>query len=125
MSFSLTIQRRVTNSALSFVANSTHTGDSQVVMDETVPDSTTDKEYVLGIDVSQLQVIAILASEDMTIKTNDSGSPQETISLTADDPVIFETGDTALFAGDVTSIFVSNASGSSGTLKINALMATA
>jgi hypothetical protein len=59
-----------------------------------------------------------LADQALTIKTNSSGTPQETISLIADRPLIWRAGDAALFAGNVSSIFVSNASGSDTDLKI-------
>lgn len=78
----------------------------------------TDYNIVIGIDVSSLQVFAMKAGQDLTVKTNNSGAPQETISLVADRPIVWQEGDAALFAGDVTGVFVTNASGVATTLEI-------
>jgi hypothetical protein len=88
------------------------------VFEETVPDASVDKEFLIAIDVSEAKVVSILADQALTIKTNSSGAPQETITLTANRPRIWQAGDAALFAGDVASIFVTNASGSDTDLKI-------
>lgn len=88
------------------------------IFEETVPDASTDKEFLIAIDVSEAKVVSILADQALTIKTNSSGAPQETITLIANRPTIWQVGDAALFAGDVSSIFVTNASGSDTDLKI-------
>lgn len=87
-------------------------------LDEAVPDAASDVEKLFAIDVSALKCFMMVADVAMTVKTNDSGSPQETFSLTAGKPVLWREGDTAIFAGDVTALYVSNASGTAGTLEV-------
>lgn len=98
-----------------------HSGEILVQMAETVPDDTTDKSLPLSLDVSALEAFALKASVDMTVKTNSSGSPQETFVLSAGELVLWESGDSAIFAGDVTELFVTNDSGADGTLTLIAL----
>jgi hypothetical protein len=54
----------------------------------------------------------------MTVKTNSSGSPQETITLKANRPKIWQEGDTAMFAGDVSKLFITHAAPGTATLEI-------
>lgn len=92
--------------------------DVVVEMSETVPDGVADQEYLIALDVSRLKAVGIIATQPMTLKTNSAGAPQETIPLAANVPVVWEEGDAALFAGDVTAVYISNASGNSGTFKL-------
>lgn len=102
---------------ISSVVNETVEGVT--VLQEAVPDTSTDKQFVTGIDVSSAKIICLECDQDVTVKTNSSGSPQETISLIAGRPIIWQTGDSsALFAGDVTSFFVTNASGTDATFSV-------
>ena len=82
--------------------NESFTCETVVEIDKQIADSVTDEEHLVSIDVSGLQVLEIWSDQDVTLKTNDSGAPQETISFTANEPVVFRSGDSALFAGDVT-----------------------
>src|SRR5688572_18018962 len=62
----------------------------------------------LAIDVSQLVYLHISADKAMTLETNDSSSPDDTITLVADKPVVWFTGcgmDCPLTV-DVTELYV-------------------
>lgn len=101
------------------ISNTTnHTVENVQVIEETVADGSTDLAILCSIDVSAAKVVSIMADQDLTIETNDGTTPQETISLTANLPIVWQTGDAALFAGDVDSIYVTNASGSSTVLQM-------
>ena len=119
MALNGTVNKSVTAQGVSISSTTTHSGDVGVLLDESISASTTDAEYLIAIDVSRLLLCAIESTVDMTLETNDSSSPQETISLTANKPVIFEDGDTALFSGDVDSIYVTSVD--AGTLKLIAV----
>lgn len=56
----------------------------------------------------------------MTVKTNSSGAPQETIAVAAGIPLVYvpAEGGTAPFAGDVTKLYVTNASGGIAILNV-------
>ncbi len=89
-------------------------------MDIPVPNPSTNLEINLVLDISQLKFIFITTDKALTLKTNDSGSPQETIALAADKTLIWYAGCPwdIPFAGDVTAGFITNASGGAATLQV-------
>lgn len=101
----------------------TYTADQEKGGDYTLAGGLTNQEITLSFDVSQLKVFLMYATVAMTIKTNSSGTPQETITLAADNPVLFryDDGRGALFAGDVTKLYATVPGGVEGTLTIRAL----
>lgn len=101
--------------------DTTHTGTNKVLLDVSVADSVTDEQHEIAIDVSALQAIYIFSDQDITIETNDGTTPQETINVTANEPVIWETGDSALFSGDVTDFYISNSSGDTANVRVGVI----
>lgn len=97
--------------------------DGPIELEIDVPDSTTDQEVPLAIDVSQVKAILFLATVDMTVETNDGSSPSNTLSLTANRPYIWYANalDTFQLTVDVTKLYVSNSSGAAGVLSIAGL----
>lgn len=95
------------------------TGEANIVA-ESVPDSTTDQEITISIDVSAIQSIYIKSSTALTLETNNAGAPVDTIVLVADVPYIWYTGSyfTNLLTTDVTALFLTNASGSAATFEL-------
>ena len=119
MAQTVNVVRNVTNASLNLTSSVAHTGDKLTIVEETIAAAASDDEIIVGVDVSKLQVAAFLATAAMTIETNNGTTPQETITLVANIPQIFQTGDTAMFAGDVTALYVTSTPG--GTLKFIAL----
>lgn len=76
------------------------------VNDLTTP--VTNSQYVCAIDVSQLKCFVIVATEDCTLKANSSGSPDFTLTLKADKPLLWweNCGYTNLMTTDVTSFYL-------------------
>lgn len=72
-----------------------------------------DQEIACAIDFSQLKSLFIKAAAVMTLETNSSGSPTDTIALKAGVPYIWTPGsyNICLITADVTKIFLTNASG--------------
>lgn len=99
------------------------TSDGEDNRDIDVPNPSTNLAVDFEVDVSQLKGLYIVSNKALTLKTNSSSSPQETISLAADKPLTWVSGlgNTLPFAGDVTSLFVSNASGAAAVLSIRML----
>lgn len=97
----------------------------EVNVDDTIATGQTNKAVAFALDISQLKSIYIVSDVAITLKTNDGSSPQESFTLTADYPLVWYLGCglavSALFAGDVTGLFVTNASGSTCNLKVRAL----
>jgi len=87
----------------------------------TIADGVTDQEAACGIDFSQLTSLYILASVAMTLETNSSSAATNTIVLKAGIAYRWTSPgsyDTCKITADVTKIFLTNASGGSGTFEM-------
>jgi len=108
-----------------FTSSNTLEGTARIDVVESVLDGVSDGLVNFALDVSQAKLVFMQSDQDLTVKTNDSGSPQETISLTAGKPLLwvpdFPEAPTP-FSDDVTALYVSNASGDTATLRIKALL---
>lgn len=126
MASSHVINKSVTVGGKTVSASKTYTGDSNTTMSIDVP-SATEVEVLLALTVAQIQSIFISSDRDVTLETNNTTTPDETINLIADVPYHWaeETPateyDTNLFETDLTSIFINNQSGSAAVVKIEAL----
>lgn len=120
MTFSVTTREDATSNSLNISSTRTLEGDVQVAAQHTIPASTTDMEIALAVDVSLATLVMIKSTQDLTIETNDGTTPDDTLSLDANIPMVWREGDyNALFLTvDVTSIFVTNAGASDATLQI-------
>jgi hypothetical protein len=107
------------SSGLSTTKQYSGTGEVNIVA-ETVADSVTDQLIVISIDVSQIKSIYILSTQDLTLETNNSGAPVDTISLVANMPYIWTTDsyDTNKLGTDVTAIYLTNSSGATATFDL-------
>jgi hypothetical protein len=96
------------------------TCDAKTVFQESITNGSTNVEYILAIDYSQIQLISIHANYAMTVKTNSSGSPTDTVTLVAGKAQIYKASDGSgcPITADVTKIYVTNSSGSNGILTI-------
>lgn len=100
-------------SSLLSVTNS-YVVEANYKLAESIDAGTSDQEIQFAIEVAKLKVFSVQTSVDMTLKTNSSSSPQETFTLKADRILIWQEPDTAIFAGDITRFFISNATASDG-----------
>ena len=118
MSFSHVLTIQINNNGTVVGSSQTITGGAEANLDEPIPQDSTDLEILYSLDVSQIKSIVILADQAMTLKTNSSSVPDETLSLLANDPYEWHTGSlhTNLLATDITSLFMTNTT--AGTLKI-------
>lgn len=92
------------------------TGASQ--LDETISNGASDLLVAFTAESTNLKSFHLWSDQDLTIKTNSSSSPQETFNLKANKPVVWlENMANTPIAGDVTALYVSNASGSDASLK--------
>lgn len=120
MAFTIRATKTVSEGSTSITNSNTYTVQASYKIQETVVDTTVDQEHLFALDISTMKAFAMQSTVDMTVHTNDAGtgSPQETFVLTAGVPVIWEEGEVAIFAGDVTALFVNNSSGSDGQLNV-------
>ena len=90
---------------------------------ETVATAETDYEMVFALDVSECKSFYLESDQDVTFETNDGAAPDNTIALRANEPYVWheEAYDAFLLDTDVTSVFFTNASGSTATIYCLAL----
>lgn len=117
------LQQNITIAGRTFnVANAyTGTGMSRVT-DESIPIAA-DNLVAWALDLSQLKLLYIHCTEIVTLETNSSDTPDDTIVLQAGVPLIWRLADyyTNLITADVTSLYVTNASSAVAVLNIEAL----
>lgn len=121
---SLTFNFSVQRFSNSFTVAKTIQPSDAAVMDASVSvaNGETDKALsVGGIDISQLQAIWLDSDQDVLLETNSGSAPDDSISLAANVPYIWMVGSPAdlLLTADVPStIYVTNASGATATVRI-------
>jgi hypothetical protein len=83
---------------------------------ETIAALASDFQVNLAIDVSALKGLYIVATAAMTLETNDGTTPDDTITLVANQPLVWTSVSllTNPLGTDVTEIFVTSTAG--GTL---------
>lgn len=110
MSFTHQITDKVLVGGETISAVNTLTSGAKVSIDETLSIGT-DVPVALTLDVSQVKSAYIVSSVAMTIKTNSSGSPANTLTLVAGVPYRWYTNqyDAFKLTTDVTTLYVTNA----------------
>lgn len=98
----------------------TLSGGSKQLISELIPGASTNLLLAMVIDISQLKFVELgCETRAITIKTNSSGSPQETFTLAANEFICWDVDDPTAecpFAGDVTALYITLASGADATL---------
>ena len=123
MSFTHKITHELQIGSETLLNEQTLSGNGRQSISETIADSTTDGLVAFALDVSECASFFILADQALTVKTNSSGSPADTLTLSAGVPYLWHTGaiDSFQLGTDVTALYVTNASGEDATLRIEAL----
>lgn len=126
MSFSQVIRADWVGEGRKIAAAFTESGNTKASFDEDVPIGAADKEYAFAFDITKLMLIFMLSPEVLTIKTNSTGAPDDTIVLIANKPLLWAyCGDAdyyrVLITTDVTKLFITNASGVVVRLQIETL----
>lgn len=96
----------------------TYSGTSAVAISETIADSSTNLLVNIAFTYADIKSVVILSDQVLTIKTNSTSAPDDTLVLAAGIPVEWQDDSIHAnpFSADVTKIYVTNASGSSATL---------
>lgn len=107
------------STGLSVTNSYSGTGEANIV-GESVPDAATDQLVNISIDVSAIQMIYILSTQDITLETNNGTTPDNTLALKANEPYIWWTGSlfTNLLTIDITALYLTNASGAAATFDL-------
>lgn len=80
--------------------------------------------FTIAIDVSAVKGFSVTATVDCTMKTNSSGSPDNTIVLRANEPYQWHTNayDAFLLDTDVTALYFVVAGATAGTVTLAAVV---
>lgn len=127
MSVTATLQVKVILGDQVIDCQQTLTGEAAELIDVSIPDEAVDTQVAFAHDRSEGAALLIVADGVCTLKTNNSGAPDDTLVLAADKPICWQSGNTKdaaalpLFDADVTALYVSNASGAAVRLRIFSL----
>ena len=77
----------------------------------------------IPIDITELKGLLLLADQDLTLEINNATTPDQTINLKANVPILWHADSVHAnpLNQDVTAIYVTNGSGVATTLKIRVL----
>jgi hypothetical protein len=122
MSHSFQFTEKVVIGGVSTQQVNTLTAGLRIAISESISIAN-DVLVALSVDVSQVKGVYILSDQALTLETNSSGSPTNTLTLVANIPYIWYTGkyDTLKFTSDITALYVTNASASAANLTIEIL----
>lgn len=117
----LTIQLTMASGGDSDVT--TYSGSGLVALDEAIPDDSSDLLVAFELDYSEIQLGFIRSDQDVIVKTNSSGAPDDTFALTANTPMLWFTGSPVGTqpTADITSLYVTNSSGATANLEIQVI----
>ena len=102
----------------------TLSGSGGLVIEESIAIGATDQLVSLAFVLAKLLAFYMVSDKALTIETNSASTPQETISLAAGVPFVYVPGAglASPFAGNVTALYATNASGSAAALQIRVLV---
>lgn len=122
MSFSHVISQNVGGDASGLTRSKSYTGSSETDLSESISVGT-DTPLVVAIDVSAVKSFYVVSDRQVTLETNNASAPTNTLTLKAGVPYLWNTDsyDTFKLTGDVTIIYVTNASGGTAQLEFRIL----
>lgn len=120
MSHAMTFSRTVSTTEGQITSSATVSGEMKTVCQVTVPAETTDMEVDVAIDISTVLGIVIHSSQAVTVETNSSSAPDDTLTLIANKAYEWEENsyDDLILTVDVTKLYLTNAGSSAATFKI-------
>lgn len=122
MAFTHTMTRGFSRAGESLSQSNSYTGGLEKNLSETIPGASTNLLVNYTLDVSACKSFYMQSTRDMTVKTNSSGSPDDTIALKANEPYQWAPNyaDTFKLTADVTALYITLAAGADDTLVIRA-----
>lgn len=122
MSLSHSVGKSVTTNGITVSSSLSYTGVTSVGVSDTVA-ITTNFEVDIAFLVAKVVSIAMLSDQVLTIKTNSTGSPGDTITTVANDAYIWNTDsqNTLKFTADVTKLYITNASSAVANFSLQVL----
>ena len=101
----------------------TYTADAEYALDDQVAASTTNKEFDLSLTKANIKSMVLYSDQAVTILTNSTGAPSDTIQLAAKLQLVWNTDShfSIPFSANVTKFFVTNAGGVAANIKFRFL----
>lgn len=98
--------------------------DQEINTEISVPDSSTDLQVVMGVDISEIKSAFVVSDQDVTIETNDGTTPADTFAMNANRPLDWddESPVSNPFSADITGLYITNASGSAATVRVRIVL---
>ena len=102
----------------------TFQGDGEADYDGVIPANSTNVEIDIVVPVAKIRSMVLFCAVAMTIKTNSSSAPDDTIPIAAGTQIVWNTNhsEPCPLTVDVTKFFVTNAGSSEGAFKFRALL---
>lgn len=120
MSYSLTFTQGVSGEGESISKSVVIEGGALMKIEEEIAASASNVLVAAEIDVSQVKGFLFLADKDVTLKTNSSSSPANTLNLKANEPQTWneKSGLVNPLTTDVTALYFTNAAASPATVQV-------
>jgi hypothetical protein len=114
-----------TDEGNAIAVNSKYTGTAEVGFDGTVPATTDNQEVDIAWLHANVHSLLLYSSQPLTIKTNSSSVPIQTIILAAGQAIVWgsDHAEANPVTADVTKLFLSNDTANPATVKIRVLIA--
>lgn len=115
MAFQHILTITLSGGAVNLSARQTVSGDSEQAYDIPLTASQENAEVDMDFIAANLKSIYILSDQNLTVKTNDSSSPDDTITVAANTPFAWNTVQAAdnPFTADVSKVYLTNESSTS------------
>ena len=128
MASSGTITIQYNGGGISQTNNITKSDTGRVQWEEVVVTATTDGQINCPtIDVSEVVLLYINSTQDVTLETNDGTTPDDTFTLKANEPYVWWLNApfvNKLTTDITTNVFITNTSGASATVTFEAILDT-
>ncbi len=101
-----------------------YTADGELNVSEVITAGASNVQFDITFDPDNVKSMVLYSDQAVTVKTNSSSSPQETISLVAKKQRVWNTDhtETIPFSGPVTAFYISNAGATDANFKFHALL---
>lgn len=111
------------SNSLSLTKSVSFQASEELNFDFSLAANTTNQQVNLAFTKADLQSIFISSDQDITIKTNSSGSPQDTLTITAGNPFEWDatSGIANPFAGSVTTAYFTNGTSTNANVSVRTL----
>lgn len=97
------------------------TSGMQLLVDEDIPDASTDLEIAnFDLDISATKAFLLIADGVLLLETNNASTPTDTLTTVANHPYDYHENDyqAIIFTADITALFATNSSGGTVNLKV-------